>query len=35
MKFHPDRNPGDDKATEDFKRATEAYAIILDYKGWS
>ena len=30
LKFHPDRNPGDAAAEEQFKAAAEAYAIISD-----
>ena len=30
LKFHPDRNPGDAAAEEEFKAAAEAYAILSD-----
>lgn len=30
MKYHPDRNPGDKTAEENFKEATDAYSILAD-----
>ena len=30
MKYHPDRNPDDEKASEKFKELSEAYEILSD-----
>jgi molecular chaperone DnaJ len=30
MQFHPDKNPGDKKAEDSFKKAAEAYSILSD-----
>lgn len=30
VQYHPDRNPGDEKAADRFKEAAEAYAVLSD-----
>ena len=30
LKYHPDRNPGDKAAEEEFKEAAQAYAVLAD-----
>ena len=30
LKYHPDRNPGDEEAAEKFREASEANEVLLD-----
>ena len=35
LKYHPDRNPGDEEAPKRFKEAAEAYEVFLTPKSAS
>ena len=30
LKYHPDKNPGDNEAEKTFKEAAEAYGVLTD-----
>ncbi len=32
LKYHPDKNPGDKKAEENFKKISEAYAVLSNHE---